>query len=130
VSADFDSVLLDGDMTQWFHRLYSGLGISHCEAVWWDTWNDPPTEWNAVSVAYNNPYWQAWDAAFVLYYDFAAWPQGACCDPVTGVCELTLEYGCEAPRNWLGPGTACDPNPCPPVPIETTTWGAIRGTYR
>ncbi|MFH0983457.1 MAG: hypothetical protein V2A79_18215 [Planctomycetota bacterium] len=37
---------------------------------------------------------------------------GACCDPLTGACTETTGTGCVG--NYLGDGTDCDPNPCPP----------------
>lgn len=44
-------------------------------------------------------------------------PLGACCDWSSN-CELTTEADCPTDTgNWLwqGPGTVCDPNPCPPT---------------
>ena len=69
VSADFDFTLGPSGLanTQWFWRAFEGLGISFCEASWWDTWNTPNTNWNGISVAVAMPCWTMWDAAFVLY---------------------------------------------------------------
>jgi len=41
-------------------------------------------------------------------------PTGACCLP-NGDCEVKTEAECDdAGGSWLGEGTDCDPNPCPP----------------
>ncbi|MBM3286174.1 MAG: hypothetical protein FJY88_02325 [Candidatus Eisenbacteria bacterium] len=74
VTADFDFDLyddpgtpaVDTGVTQWFHRMYPGLGISVCEASWWDTWNDPATNWTGVSIIV--PGWATWDSAWVIYW--------------------------------------------------------------
>lgn len=34
--------------------------------------------------------------------------EGACCNPLTGQCSLTLEEDCPSSWLWLGPGTSCD----------------------
>lgn len=34
--------------------------------------------------------------------------EGACCNPLTGQCSLTLEEDCPSAWLWLGPGTSCD----------------------
>ncbi len=39
---------------------------------------------------------------------------GACCDPCTAACTITQPADCAG--NFLGGGTVCDPNPCPPPP--------------
>jgi len=40
---------------------------------------------------------------------------GACCDPY-GDCSITEPHECvERGYDWLGKGTVCDPNPCPPT---------------
>jgi hypothetical protein len=68
VSADFDFTSYEDGVTQWFWRLYPGFGYDpFCEASWWDTWNTPETNWNAISVALALPCWAGWDASFVLY---------------------------------------------------------------
>jgi hypothetical protein len=56
---------------------------------------------------------------------------GACCEP-DGGCTETLEIDCLAPNVWQGPGTNCNPNLCPPPPnpVERSTWGTIKNTYR
>lgn len=38
---------------------------------------------------------------------------GACCDLETGICQITREEDCPPPFRFEGPGTVCDPNPCP-----------------
>lgn len=52
---------------------------------------------------------------------------GACCDEL-GNCTFVLETEC--PGTFLGVGIPCDPNPCPPVPTEESTWGQIKNSYR
>lgn len=53
-------------------------------------------------------------------------PVGACC--INGACTITTEQDCGG--QWLGPDyPTCDPNPCPPVPVQHTTWGAIKNQY-
>jgi len=43
-----------------------------------------------------------------------ALPPGACCLP-NGTCQVRTEPECDdAGGSWLGEGTDCDPNPCPP----------------
>jgi len=54
-------------------------------------------------------------------------PVGACC--IEGRCTITTEDQCGG--QWLGPDyPVCDPNPCPPVPVLESTWGAIKSQYR
>lgn len=49
----------------------------------------------------------------VLFYPTPVPPSGACCQP-DGSCTYTCQYDCTG--EWLGPGTDCDPNPCPQPP--------------
>jgi hypothetical protein len=53
-------------------------------------------------------------------------PLGACC-VATGGCTITTQADCAG--SWQGPGTDCDPNPCP-TPVEESSWGQIKATYR
>jgi hypothetical protein len=57
--------------------------------------------------------------------------RGACCFP-TGDCTLQYEHDCQAAGGvYQGDAYPCDPNPCsPPVPVERTSWGRIKSTYR
>jgi hypothetical protein len=61
-------------------------------------------------------------------------PFGACCvspphDPAD--CFMMSWDECAALGGLLLVGaTACDPNPCIDTPARSTSWGAIRGTYR
>jgi len=66
----------------------------------------------------------AWDNADI-YLQVAA--QGACCLP-DGTCMVTAPENCSG--QYMGDGTVCDPNPCPPVPVEESTWGLIKNLYR
>lgn len=130
-SADFDFTSYGGGVTQWFWRLYSGLGISYCEASWWDTWNDPDTNWNAVSVAINLPCWAGWDASLKVYAGCAPPPTtGACCLANYGGCVVTTRAECDAAGGtYQGDDVPCDPNPCPTA-TRSTSWGAIKADYR
>jgi len=131
VSADFDFVSFGGGVTQWFWRMYPGLGYNpYCEASWWDLWNTPETNWNAISVAIALPCWAGWDASFVLYSAYTPPPMGACCFP-DGSFQMTFEADCIAPAVWHGDWT-CDPNQCPqpPNPTESKTWGQIKHDFR
>jgi hypothetical protein len=67
-------------------------------------------------------------------------PTGACCAP-TGTCTVATQLGCAG--NWLGAGTVCSPNPCPPPSafgaccfrnascriLGSARCTALRGTY-
>ena len=58
-------------------------------------------------------------------------PTGACCNPTTGECALTIQTACLAPNVWHAEWTSCTPNQCPqPVPTEKTSWGQIKNKYR
>lgn len=53
-------------------------------------------------------------------------PQGACCFGAD--CVITTQSLCIAQGGaWFG--GECEPNPCA-VPVEETTWGAIKANYR
>jgi hypothetical protein len=57
-------------------------------------------------------------------------PTGACCF-VDGPCLVLGQAACgDQGGNYMGNGTTCDPNPCEPVPIQSTTWGRIKASYR
>ncbi len=51
-------------------------------------------------------------------------PVGACCTEI-GHCSVTTEVGCTAPSTFLGVGTDCDPNPCPPPAQVDCPAGAL-----
>ncbi len=54
---------------------------------------------------------------------------GGCCDWATGGCTITYEADC--PFDWLGQGVPCNTQNCyPPVPVERTSWGKIKNTFR
>lgn len=56
--------------------------------------------------------------------------RGACCESV-GTCTLVYETGCTSPTAiWHGEWVSCDPDPCAAVPVEETSWGRIKDTYR
>jgi hypothetical protein len=42
-------------------------------------------------------------------------PSGACCNPSTGSCTITLQAACQTPNVWHAEWTVCSPNPCPPI---------------
>jgi hypothetical protein len=55
-------------------------------------------------------------------------PTGACCDLQTGACTITTQTQCSG--QYMGDGTVCNPNPCPPVPVNNTSWGTIKNLYK
>lgn len=133
-SADFDFTTFGTGVTQWFCRMFPGLmgGYDpYCEASWWDTWGGAGAEvnWVPISVGINLPCWAGWDMGFVLYSNPAG-VQGACCAP-DGSCTMTAQGDCAAPSVWHGEWTSCNPNPCPqPVPVEKSSWGSLKNSYR
>jgi len=56
-------------------------------------------------------------------------PAGACC--INDVCVILTEVECgEAAGTYTGDGVACEPeNPCA-MPVEESTWGRIKNSYR
>jgi hypothetical protein len=52
---------------------------------------------------------------------------GACCFGPN--CVLLFDTECAA-QGGVWYGGPCDPNPCPPVPTEETSWGRVKATYR
>ena len=52
---------------------------------------------------------------------------GACCFE-GGACTETAPENCTGV--YQGDWTDCDPNPCPPTPVERTSWGRIKNRYR
>jgi hypothetical protein len=132
VSADFDFTLyddpatpaVDDGVTQFFNRTYIGGYDPYCEVSWWDTWNTPNTNWNAISTALNIPCWAGWNLGFVLYGGEPP-VTAACC--VGSVCTMTTQTDCAGV--WY-PGVTCDANPCPPNPTEEKSWGGIKHLYR
>jgi len=57
--------------------------------------------------------------------------QGACCNTITGACTVTTQAACLAPLVWRGAGVPCTVDNCSPsTPVERTSWGQIKNTYR
>lgn len=57
-------------------------------------------------------------------------PTGACCF-ADGTCLVLGQTACgEQGGNYMGNGTTCDPNECQPTPVQPTTWGRIKASYR
>ena len=57
--------------------------------------------------------------------------QGACCNTITGACTITTQVACVAPLVWRGAGMPCALENCSPsTPVERTSWGQIKNTYR
>ncbi len=57
-------------------------------------------------------------------------PLGACCFD-GGICEILPEDHCvEDGGVYQGDNSACDPDPCTPVPTQTKSWGEIKHNYR
>jgi hypothetical protein len=57
-------------------------------------------------------------------------PTGACCFS-NGSC-LVLESTACADQDgiYMGDGTTCESHPCQPTPVQPTTWGRIKASYR
>ena len=56
-------------------------------------------------------------------------PTGACCVS-NSVCVVTTEQDCSGQSgSYQGDHTTCDPNPCVPVAIESSSWGGIKARY-
>ena len=125
-SADFDFTLYGDGVTQWFERLVTGTYDPYCESMWYDGWSDPPGNWNGTSVAIALPCWAGWNNGFVLYDIYVPDPWGACCDAAGG-CTIAWEGDCNG--TWYA-HVLCDPNPCVPVPVHESSWGAIKNLYR
>ncbi len=69
VSPDFDFQYapVAAAYSQMFWRAYVGLGISYCEAEWWDGWNyGSDAIWMPINMI-GVPTWLGFDAAFKLY---------------------------------------------------------------
>lgn len=135
VSADFDFTTWPQDPaagTQWFWRMYTGLGISFCESAFWDTWAGVGAEvnWQPISGAINQPCWAGWDSAFVLYNGECPATEAACC--VGTECRVTTEADCQTAGGvWFPDQPTCDPPfECPPVATEESSWGSIKANYR
>jgi hypothetical protein len=57
-------------------------------------------------------------------------PTGACCLPGGG-CLVADEASCAAlSGSYLGDQTGCVPSPCHPTPVQPTTWGRIKASFR
>jgi hypothetical protein len=53
---------------------------------------------------------------------------GACCDPATNHCTITLPAECA--HIWLGAGTLCDFTVCSSTPVKHQSWGQIKAGFR
>lgn len=65
----------------------------------------------------------AWDNALIQPQ---ATPEGACCLD-NGDCVITPPDQCAG--DYQGNGSDCEPNPCPPIPVEQSTWGRIKNRF-
>lgn len=66
----------------------------------------------------------------VMLYPTPVPPNGVCCSP-DGTCTLVCTHDCLPPSIWYGDMISCEPNPCePPTPVESSTWGKIKATYK
>lgn len=67
---------------------------------------------------------------WTLDYTITCLPaEEACCFP-DGSCTMLTADRCEAAGgNTMGPGSSCDPNPCPPTAAQHTTWGAVKARF-
>ena len=55
-------------------------------------------------------------------------PPGACCN-AAGLCIVTSAEQCADLGGAFQGDPTCDPNPCEPVAIESTSWGAIKARF-
>lgn len=55
-------------------------------------------------------------------------PLGACC-LLDGSCVISSAETCQPPMLWFA-GVACSPSPCPPIAVEPSTWGRLKGDFR
>ncbi len=54
---------------------------------------------------------------------------GACC--LNGVCDVVTPAQCAAiGGQYMGDNIPCTPGLCPPVPVESKSWGQIKADYR
>jgi hypothetical protein len=57
-------------------------------------------------------------------------PVGACC-LADATCRVTTASECGLQQgDYLGDGTVCVPNPCPPTATSVTSWGRIKVMYK
>jgi hypothetical protein len=54
---------------------------------------------------------------------------GACCLP-SGQCQQLTGADCYIAGGTWHPDVPCDPDPCGAVPVQRTSWGTIKNTYR
>jgi hypothetical protein len=56
-------------------------------------------------------------------------PAGACCLP--SGCEISFEGRCHYDGGtYMGDGVPCNPDPCPAVPVGSSSWGRMKSVYR
>jgi hypothetical protein len=97
----------------------------------------PEGEFSAIGIGGQFDTSAPWDGGYqcmprdindILYDDCAV---GACCYD-DQLCIVTNEADCYEQYNgyvWMPEGD-CDPNPCPPVAVEETTWGRIKAGFK
>ena len=57
-------------------------------------------------------------------------PTGACC-LANGSCLLLESVACVGQSGtYMGDGSTCESNPCQPTPVQPTTWGRIKASFR
>lgn len=118
----------DPAWTQAYARVYEGAYDPYCEAaIYSDGLIFAANDWQALSVISNLPCWAGWNLGFVLYSNYVPPVEGACC-LADGTCIVIVQDGCQG--TYQGDGTTCTPNPCPPIPTENTSWGAIKNLYK
>jgi hypothetical protein len=57
-------------------------------------------------------------------------PTGACCLADGSCLALTAPQCADQHGSYMGDDTSCGPNLCQPTPIQATTWGQIKASYR
>ena len=135
-SADFDfigwALPAPGGATQFYVRMYSDPSPAddytpYCMgSVYSDGNMFTANNWMDINTNSPTAGWPGWNVGFVIYGDPAVTPTGACCDAV-GNCTLTTQSQCSG--TWFA-GVLCTPDPCPPVPTETKSWGQIKNSYK
>jgi hypothetical protein len=106
----------------------ASMGVVNCESVF-------------KSAFFAFPDWVAAIDVFGVDVDFsqqfediegAPSDWGACCIGDQGECRTLLgESACEELGGvWQGYGVPCTPNRCDVTPVQSTTWGRIKGQFR
>jgi len=105
----------------------ASAGVIGCDSVFKSAYFGYPDWTPAIDV-----FGVAFDCSqeFIFYGDIVHDEPGACCLR-NGECQIMWGSEChEQNGQYQGDNTPCNPNPCPPTATKSTTWGAIKGSYR